>query len=179
MGFGVLFLVILVLITVGCGRHIGWEWCGHGLTSRPRESSSEDFLNKLLVLLVIRIGLPLLYWLVTYLFGIVLPGLLGSCPLGGFLTGGRVCELVTEGVGGAPIIGSDGVGGDLFPPSVGRAGGSFENRVLGSFREVDSTEKHQHTLHELGTVRVLSLVPRFGRDCGFLGLIDVQLVILM
>ena len=31
-------------------RHIGWERCGHGLTSRPRESASEGFLNELLVL---------------------------------------------------------------------------------------------------------------------------------
>ena len=31
-------------------RHIGWERCGHGLTSRPRVSSSEVFLDKLLVL---------------------------------------------------------------------------------------------------------------------------------
>ena len=31
-------------------RHIGWEKCGHGLTSRPRESASEIFLNELLVL---------------------------------------------------------------------------------------------------------------------------------
>ena len=29
-------------------RHIGWEKCGHGLTSRPRESASELFLNDLL-----------------------------------------------------------------------------------------------------------------------------------
>ena len=29
-------------------RHIGWEKCGHGLTSRPRESASELFLNELL-----------------------------------------------------------------------------------------------------------------------------------
>ena len=28
-------------------RHIGWESCGHGLTSRPRESASELFLNEL------------------------------------------------------------------------------------------------------------------------------------
>ena len=28
-------------------RHIGWAKCGHGLTSRPRESSSELFLNEL------------------------------------------------------------------------------------------------------------------------------------
>ena len=29
-------------------RHIGWEKCGHGLTSRPRESASELFLEELL-----------------------------------------------------------------------------------------------------------------------------------
>ena len=29
-------------------RHIGWEKCGHGRTSRPRESASELFLNELL-----------------------------------------------------------------------------------------------------------------------------------
>ena len=31
-------------------RHIGWERCGHGLTSRPRESASEVFLDELLQL---------------------------------------------------------------------------------------------------------------------------------
>ena len=31
-------------------RHIGWEKCGHGLTSGPHESSSELFLNELLSL---------------------------------------------------------------------------------------------------------------------------------
>ena len=31
-------------------RQIGWEKCGHGLTSRPRESASEIFLNELLSL---------------------------------------------------------------------------------------------------------------------------------
>ena len=31
-------------------RHIGWEKCGHGLTSRPRESASEFFLDELLSL---------------------------------------------------------------------------------------------------------------------------------
>ena len=29
-------------------RHLGWEKCGHGLTSRPRESASETFLHELL-----------------------------------------------------------------------------------------------------------------------------------
>ena len=158
-------------------RHIGWERCGHGLTSRPRESSSEDFLDKLLVLFgypdrsaaaLLAGDLPIRYCSARF-----------AWKLGGFLTGGRVRELVTEGVDGARVIGSDGVDGDLFPPPVGRAGGSFENRVLGALKEFDSTEEHQHTFHELGTVRVLSLVPRFGRDCGFLELIGVQLVILM
>ena len=31
-------------------QHFGWEKCGLGLTSRPRESASEGFLNELLVL---------------------------------------------------------------------------------------------------------------------------------
>ena len=32
-----------------CGlRHVGWEKCGLGLTSRPRESASEPFLDELL-----------------------------------------------------------------------------------------------------------------------------------
>ena len=31
-------------------RHIGWEKCSHGLTSRPRETSSVCFLDELLVL---------------------------------------------------------------------------------------------------------------------------------
>ena len=31
-------------------RHIGWENCGHGLTSRHWESASEPFLNELLSL---------------------------------------------------------------------------------------------------------------------------------
>ena len=49
MGFEGLYLALLVLIIVGL-RHIDWEKCGHGLTSRPRESASELFLNELLSL---------------------------------------------------------------------------------------------------------------------------------
>ena len=37
-------------------RHIGWEKCGHGLTSRPRESASELFLDELLGLFRYRPG---------------------------------------------------------------------------------------------------------------------------
>ena len=31
-------------------RHLGWERCSHGLTSRPRESASASFLDQLLLL---------------------------------------------------------------------------------------------------------------------------------
>ena len=31
-------------------RHVGWEKCGHGLSSSPRESASELFLDELLQL---------------------------------------------------------------------------------------------------------------------------------
>ena len=45
-----LSLVTLVLISAGFDIFIGWEKCGHGLTSRPRETAGGDFLNELLVL---------------------------------------------------------------------------------------------------------------------------------
>ena len=31
-------------------RHLGWERCSHGLTSRPQESASASFLDQLLLL---------------------------------------------------------------------------------------------------------------------------------
>ena len=31
-------------------RHLGWEKCGHGFSSRPRESASEGFFGEQLVL---------------------------------------------------------------------------------------------------------------------------------
>ena len=62
-------------------RHIGWEKCGHGLTSRPRESSSELFLDDPFVTLL---GLGVLYLLALFLFGSVLLGLLAGLPLGGY-----------------------------------------------------------------------------------------------
>ena len=78
-------------------RHIGWERCGHGLTSRPRESASEDFLNRLLVLFGYPDGsdaallagvLPLRYCSARF-----------ACKLPTWRPPdrGHVCELVTEG----------------------------------------------------------------------------------
>ena len=63
---------------------------------------------------------------------------------------GRVRELVTDSVDVARVIGCVGVGGDLFPPSVSLRIGFWE-----ALKEFDSTEKHHHTLLELGTVGVL------------------------
>ena len=73
--------------------------------------------------------------------------------------------MVTDGVVGARVLDDDGIVRALLPRSVGRAGGSFESRVLGvALKEFDSTEKHQDTLQDLGTWRVFSLVPGFGRN---------------
>ena len=45
-------MVDFVLCSTGANhcrlRHIGWETCGHGLASRPRESASVLFFNELL-----------------------------------------------------------------------------------------------------------------------------------
>ena len=65
-------------------RHVGRERCGHGLTSRPRESASELFLNELLGLFHYPPGSLVHCLLVLYSFGIallVLPvrPLLGGC----------------------------------------------------------------------------------------------------
>ena len=130
-------------------RHIGWERCGHGLTSRPRESSSVDFLDKLLVLFGYPSGsaaallsgvLPLRYCSARFAW---------KLPTWRLPDNGRVRELVTESVGGARVIGCVGVGRDLFPPSVSRAGGSFEDRVLGGVKRIGLSRKHQHTLQDL------------------------------
>ena len=102
-------------------------------------------------------GLLLLCWLVFYPFGIVLPGLLVSYPLGGFLTGVTVCELVTEGVVGARVLGDDGIGWDLFPHSVGRAGGSFENWVLGGLQENSTQQKNTSTPCKIWELRESSV----------------------
>ena len=66
-------------------RHIGWEKCGEGLTSRPRESAKEGSLNELLILFRYppRSATALLEG--TFLFGTVRVGLLVGFPLGAFL----------------------------------------------------------------------------------------------
>ena len=64
-------------------RHIGWEKCGHGIPSRPRESASELSLDELLGLFRYPpvSGRALLAG--TLPFGFVLRVLLVELPLGG------------------------------------------------------------------------------------------------
>ena len=109
--FDDLFLVILVLITVGCGI------LGHGLTSRPRESASEDFLHRLLLLF----GYP--SWSAAALLAGVLP--LRYCsarlacrfPKWKLPDKGHVCELVTDSVVDDRVLGGDVVCRVSFPSS--------------------------------------------------------------
>ena len=67
----------------------------------------------------------------------------------------HVCELVTEGVDGARVLGDDGIGRDLFPHSVGRAGGSFDNRVLGGFKRIRLNRKTPAHLARFGDLESL------------------------
>ena len=72
-------------------RHIGWEKCGHGLTSRPRESASEGFLNELSVLSRYPAGSA-----VALLEGCA-GRLTGRVPTWRLPVDGHVAGLVTEG----------------------------------------------------------------------------------
>ena len=91
-------------------RHIGWEKCGHGLTSRPRESASVPFLNQLLSLFNFPPGSARALLAGTLPFNIVLlvlpvgphtwrlpvPGRVAGLVAG---TSWEVQEAVAEGVG--------------------------------------------------------------------------------
>ena len=45
-------------------RHLGWEKCGHGLTSRPRETSHPELLDSLLEVF----GLPCEVWRFAFIW---------------------------------------------------------------------------------------------------------------
>ena len=133
-----------------CGlRHIGWEKCGHGLTSRPRELASEGFLNVLLVLF----GCP---------SGSAAALLGGELPLryfsGRFACRVPTCILPARGhVQGlvAEFAGIGEVSHAQFPDLVDGA------RVLGGRRLHRKTPTH---LAGFGRVGGFSLVQRSGRD---------------
>ena len=67
-------------------RHIGWDKCSHGLSSRPRETSSVWFLDELLVFFLgIHLPLVLVCLQGPYLLGFSLRVLLGEFLLGACL----------------------------------------------------------------------------------------------
>ena len=129
-------------------RNIGWETCGHGLASRPRESASEPLLNQLLGLFQYPPGSGVLCLLVLFLFGIVLLALLAQVPLGGYLL--LVILLVW-------LLLLLVLGESLLIVLLMRFLGLVVLVQVG--RELDQTEKLQHTL------RGICLIPvqEFGR----------------
>ena len=81
-----------------CGLgHVGWKRCGHGLTSRPRKTALDIFLNELLVFLHLH------FWLVICVLGIVLRKLLVAYLLGGCLLTVRLLGLDSKEVGVAQV----------------------------------------------------------------------------
>ena len=127
-------------------RHIGWERCGHGLTSRPRESASEDFLNRLLVLFGYPSGFA------AALLAGVLPFRYCSArqackfPTWRLPDRGHVCEFVTVVVGFLEVM---GFVVSLSPALLVALVFLVRAGFLGAFKEFDLTEKHQHTLQDL------------------------------
>ena len=92
---------------------MGWEKCGHGLTSRPRETGTEAFLHELLLLFrfparsapaLLGGDLPLMY---------CAAGFANKLPTWRLPPGGSVADLITEGGVEAGIVhfepGGDGV----------------------------------------------------------------------
>ena len=87
-------------------RHLGWERCSHGLTSRPQESASGSFLDKLL----------LLFHYPPRSFGALLAGSLplrccsskfaSRTPFWTLPVPGHVAGLITDGVRAAQLGGS-------------------------------------------------------------------------
>ena len=134
-------------------RHLGWEKCGHGLTSRPRESASDGFLNELLVLfgypsgsVSVLLGGELSLRYCSHRFVCLSGSHLGSsfswsCP------GPYYCVLVVLGCPDFFVLGCLEVLG-----------------FLGRLQEFGYTGKPQHNLLGMSGMGVFSLVLGFGRD---------------
>ena len=132
-------------------RHIGWEKCGHGLTSRPRESASELFLNELLSLFrypsrsvraLLNGTLPLRYCAVRFAH---------STPTWRLPASGHVARLVADHSDAAGNRGGEVIG--LGVPLVSRS-----SPIRKRFR------LNRKTLHTSWGYRLI-LVHVFGRDC--------------
>ena len=139
-------------------RHIGWDKCSHGLTSRPRETSSVDFLDELLVLFgypsasgadLLAGTLPLRYYSESFARRVPTWRLPGGGSVAKFLASGELIQSV------------------LVPCLL-----RWVVRVIAllvvlveALKESGYTGKHQHTLLDrvfLGS----KFVPGFGRDLG-------------
>ena len=107
-------------------RHIGWEKCSHGLTSRPRETSSVWFLDELLVLFgypaasgadLLAGTLPLRYFSESFARRVPtwrLPGdgnVAGFFASGGLVRGGS--SALSAALGGAGVCLASGSGGGV------------------------------------------------------------------
>ena len=143
MVFDVLFLVKLVIITVGCGT-LGGK--GVVMVLFPcQESASEDFLNRLLVLFCHPSGSA------AALLAGVLP--LRYCssrlacrfPTWKLLDKGDVCELVTDGVVDDRVLGRDSVCRVSLPGSACGTGVLCDGRVLGAFKKNSTQQKNTST----------------------------------
>ena len=86
-------------------RHTEWEKSGHGLTTRPRETASEEFLSEMLYLFRCppRSAAALLE--VLFLFGTVQVGLLVGFPLGASLLMGMLLVWLLKRVRGFMFCG--------------------------------------------------------------------------
>ena len=107
-------------------RHIGWEKCSHGLTSRPRETSSVWFLDELLVLFgypaasgadLLAGTLPLRYYSESFARRIPSWRLLESGNVASFLASGDLVRggpnALSAALGGAGVCLARGSGGGV------------------------------------------------------------------
>ena len=85
-------------------RHIGWERCGHGLTSRPRECASEPFLNELLGLFSYPPGSARALLAGTLPLRFCAARFAGSAPTWRLPVPGHVAGLVTARSGVVPEV---------------------------------------------------------------------------
>ena len=107
-------------------RHIGWGKCSHGLTSRPRETSSVWFLDELLVLFGYRASsgvdllagtLPLRYFSESFARRIPTWRLPESGNVASFLASGELVRggpgALSAALGGAGVCLARGSGGGV------------------------------------------------------------------
>ena len=141
-------------------RHIGWEKCSHGLTSRPRETSSVWFLDELLVLFgyPAASGADLICLQGPCLLGITLRVLLVGSLLGAYLRMAMLLVFLPLGIWFVVVL-------MLCLLRWVVLGFAWLEVLVEALKESDYTEKHQHTLLDR-VFRGFRFVPGFGRGLG-------------